>query len=128
MGLKKKLTMTSNNKSILKADSDLISIGNYKLVIPKRTTKLLYFPNKKPPSTSSILGVSISVNLFNNQIEIGNINNIPRPDYYPTYAGLNPEQRWIYLNWLQNPSESINIGYVFLYYYGLERQLLFRKI
>lgn len=49
---------------------------------------------------------------------------IPRPDYYPTYAGLSPEQKWIYVNWLTDITKPINIGYVFIYYYGLERHLL----
>jgi len=56
-----------------------------------------------------------------------------RPDsveplgYYPSYAALRPEQRWVYLNWLRNVTEEVNIGYVFIYYYGLERQLLTGK-
>ena len=45
-------------------------------------------------------------------------------DYYPSYAGLSPEQRWLYLKWLEDVSRPIDIGYVFIYYYGLERHLL----
>ena len=44
--------------------------------------------------------------------------------YYPNYIDLLPEQRYTYLNWLRNVDEPIDIGYVFLYYYGLERHLL----
>lgn len=51
-------------------------------------------------------------------------SSVETPPYYPTYAGLSAEQRWIYLNWLKDITEKINIGYVFLYYYGLERNLL----
>ena len=51
-------------------------------------------------------------------------SNVDPPHYYPTYSGLSPEQKWIYLNWLDDISEQIDIGYVFLYYYGLERHLL----
>jgi len=47
--------------------------------------------------------------------------------YYPSYAGLSPEQRWIYLNWLQDVTKEVDIGYVFIYYYGLERHLLTGK-
>lgn len=55
------------------------------------------------------------------------VNNIDveRPDYYPSYESLSPEQRWKYLNWLKNVDEKIDIGYVFLFYYGLERHLFF---
>ncbi len=54
-----------------------------------------------------------------------NIDEIERPSYYPAYASISPEQRWIYLNWLKNIDSDINIGYVFIFYYGLERHLFF---
>ena len=50
---------------------------------------------------------------------------VERPPYYPEYSQLSPEQRWIYLNWLKNIDSEINIGYVFIFYYGLERHLFF---
>jgi hypothetical protein len=50
---------------------------------------------------------------------------ISRPPYYPKYKDLTPEQRWIYLKLLSNPyNTDIDIGYVFILYYGLERHLL----
>lgn len=51
-------------------------------------------------------------------------DSVPRPSYYPAYSELTPEQRWIYLRWLEDISQPVNIGYVFIYYYGLERQML----
>jgi len=53
--------------------------------------------------------------------------DIPKLPYFPSYAGLMPEQRWIYLNWLTNIDSDVDTGYVFLFYYGLERHLLFGK-
>jgi hypothetical protein len=51
---------------------------------------------------------------------------ISRPPYYPTYSGLTPEQRYIYAKLLTNPyNTEIDIGYVFILYYGLERHLLY---
>ena len=44
--------------------------------------------------------------------------------YFPHYIDILPGQRFIYLNWLRSVDNSIDTGYVFLYYYGLERQLL----
>jgi hypothetical protein len=45
--------------------------------------------------------------------------------YWPSYDQLNPNQRKTYLNWLENGGkDAISIGYVFIYYYGLERWLL----
>lgn len=50
---------------------------------------------------------------------------IERPPYFPTYLQLTSEQKWIYLNLLTNPyNTEIDIGYVFILYYGLERHLL----
>ena len=51
---------------------------------------------------------------------------ISRPPYSPCYRHLSPEQKGIYLELLQNPyNGDIDIGYVFILYYGLERQLLY---
>lgn len=52
-------------------------------------------------------------------------DKIERPPYFPSYERLSPEQRWIYLNWLRNIDAEVNIGYVFIFYYGLERHLFF---
>lgn len=47
-------------------------------------------------------------------------------DYWPSYEGIQPEARRAYLQWLaggrSNP--NANIGYVFLFFYGLERRAL----
>ncbi len=57
-------------------------------------------------------------------IRPANIEGVDRPNYYPCYAQLFPEQRWIYLNWLQDISKPIPKGYVYIYFYGLERRVL----
>lgn len=53
--------------------------------------------------------------------KVNNPQDIQRPSYFPTYAGLTKEQRGVYWNLLENPySGEFNIGYVFILYYGLE--------
>jgi hypothetical protein len=54
---------------------------------------------------------------------------VPRLPYYPAYAELLPEQRWIYLDWLARgrSDPAAEIGLVFLYFYGLERRLVGEK-
>jgi tellurite resistance protein len=55
-----------------------------------------------------------------------------RPDkggsmgYWPTYAGLSPETRAGYLEWLASGRRDpdIAIGFVFLFFYGIERRVL----
>lgn len=53
------------------------------------------------------------------------ISMVERPPYYPNYSVLTPEQKWVYFNLLTNPyDKTIDTGYVFILYYGLERHLL----
>lgn len=47
--------------------------------------------------------------------------------YYPSYEKLSPEERRTYLEWLRDVTQSVDIGYVFIFYYGLERHLVFGK-
>ncbi len=51
--------------------------------------------------------------------------HLQEPFYYPSYTELSSEQRWEYLNFLKDITQKTNLSYVFLYYYGLERHLLF---
>lgn len=46
--------------------------------------------------------------------------------YYPTYRDINPDDRRAYLNWLASDraDPSTGIGFVFIYFYGLERRLV----
>jgi len=37
---------------------------------------------------------------------------------------MTPQQRFKYLNWLRDITQRIDIGYVFVFYYGLERQII----
>lgn len=51
--------------------------------------------------------------------------SVDRPPYYPSYKELTGEQKWLYWKFLSNPFVPENdIGYVFIFYYGLERHLL----
>lgn len=45
--------------------------------------------------------------------------------YWPSYSGMEPTARYQYLDWLASGARSpIDIGYVFVFFYGLERRLL----
>lgn len=48
-------------------------------------------------------------------------------DYWPSYASAGPRDRRSYLNWLASGRRDpgADISYVFLFFYGLERRLLF---
>ncbi len=67
--------------------------------------------------------------LINPKLEIDRLHpdsNGTTLSYWPSYPSLQPQARAAYLNWLAEGKNdpNIQIGYVFLYYYGLERRLL----
>ena len=95
-----------------------------------------YIQKQENESTFDLGGIRISISFMNQEepsliytqqrvIQPREISSVERPPYSPTYSGLNPEQKWIYLKLLSNPYDtSIDIGFVFILYYGLERHLL----
>ena len=52
---------------------------------------------------------------------------VRRLNYWPSYSGASPDARAAYLNWLDSGRKdpSADLGYVFLYFYGLERRALY---
>lgn len=52
--------------------------------------------------------------------------SVPALDYWPSYSTISPAARSHYLRWLSGgrAEPSVPIGYVFLYFYGLERRLI----
>jgi hypothetical protein len=108
---------------------------------------LLFFSDKEPKHISKIFSLSISISYYDGEIKFETNDNddpstiflrlpiqepndktkVEPPGYYPSYAALKPDQKWIYLDWLRDVTQTIDIGYVFIYYYGLERHLLIGK-
>lgn len=109
--------------------------------IPKEIINLLWFIDgplkntnntdamKKTCNINNIISFTVNYNnaepsLISEKYPIGAIlNSAPKLDYFPTYAGLTPNQRATYLNWLKDIKQPIDIGYVFIFFYGLERYL-----
>lgn len=54
---------------------------------------------------------------------VGKVEDLP---YWPTYRDASPGQRSCYLDWLVGGrcDPGIELGYVFIYFYGLERRIL----
>jgi hypothetical protein len=131
--------MSANNSpfDIIKASAVAPFIGEIE------NKDLLYISYEKEiPSIIRGFQIIISLN-ENGHVQFDSTNNqIPDPStiyvhlpikenynavrlpYWPNYIDISPEQRFTYLNWLRNVDNPIDAGYVFLYYYGLERQLL----
>jgi hypothetical protein len=95
-----------------------------------------YEQSKEDENSFEIDGLRITIT-FQNQEEPSliytkkkinkpkDLKSVERPPYYPNYSELTPEQKWVYLMLLSNPyNDAIDIGFVFILYYGLERHLL----
>lgn len=100
--------------------------GTRKNFIPKSHNFSKTIKNKKIEfSFSSSLNIEPSAISITYPITINPcIKNSESIGYFPSYSTMSPEQRTIYLSYLKdiyNP--SYDIGYVFTFYYGLERHL-----
>lgn len=115
--------------------------------VPPEVSDLIWFgdgiyKNYTPPAKEEqyALGVVITYSSLDygepSAIYMNLPVNAPAPDtmvesppYFPTYRELSPEQRWKYWQFLSNPFSSQNdVGYAFLFYYGLERHLFSGKL
>jgi tellurite resistance protein len=63
------------------------------------------------------------------QVRVGQSSSYTDPGYWPSYYRLSPDQRAGYLDWLAggriNP--QVPMGYVFIYFYGLEWRALIEQ-
>lgn len=70
----------------------------------------------------------VEPSLIDESLEIGEEADFiaSRLAYYPTYEGASPAARAAYLNWLASGRrhQRAAIGYVYLFFYGLERRAL----
>lgn len=59
-------------------------------------------------------------------LRVGDASRAPPLPYWPSYSGADPEQRGKYLDWMAGgrADAAISIGYVFIFFYGLERRVL----
>lgn len=121
--------MAKDNLSIHPDLIDLIWVGDgkYKNYTNKPTSNETYNFNGFSINVSSFGQDEPSLLFINLPIKKPrNINSVERPPYYPFYTELSIEQRWMYWNFLSDPYNPQNdIGYVFIFYYGLERHLLY---
>jgi len=106
--------------------------------IPPYRKDLLFITDDEPPRSTAFMTLTITADgeLTQSTKDPSTIykalpvspkipNEIPKLGYFPSYAGMTPDQRAVYLNWLRDVTSPIDIGYVFVYYYGLERHLVY---
>ncbi|MBR7829300.1 TerB N-terminal domain-containing protein [Actinospica sp. MGRD01-02] len=97
-----------------------VVIGGYTIV-----GGLLYVGSSLPVARP---GVGSDPALINPDLPIGRRPDISGQElsYWPGYGSISPDQRTAYLAWLSTgrSNPEVPIGYVFLYFYGLERRIL----
>lgn len=146
------LIRDNEDKMLYQTESRGIDKINYPQIIrhiPERTQRLMWITDKNPEEfevwpdmpfyksgvnieyggirVSFIVGQTNEPSLIYTRWPIsrpGTDENVEPLGYYPSYSELNPKQRWVYLDWLCDIAKPADIGYVFLYYYGLERHLV----
>lgn len=90
-----------------------------KKTIIETNPKIMTFPEQE----MSVILTELPINFKTTLSPLDNLQcSLPA-----RYQSLNPDERYVYLNWLKNIKESVNISYVFLFYYGLERHLVLGK-
>lgn len=72
-------------------------------------------------------GWSVEPALIDPALNVSSGDQVGALPYWPKYAEITPAQRGLYLDWLAGGAEDphVGIGYVFLYFYGLERRFFF---
>jgi len=94
--------------------------------IPADVRELLWIEDERQPGYSdnepSLLIKSDEIDL-----SVAPLDMMENIQYYPSYHALTPKQRFIYLNWLTDVRSPVPTGYVFVFYYGLERFLFTDK-
>jgi len=79
---------------------------------------LIYTLTFSGASEPSVIFTNLPIQKVNDKL-------VERPSYYPNYRDLTNEQKGVYWSLLADPyNSSIDVGYVFILYYGLERHLL----
>jgi hypothetical protein len=127
------------------SEGHALSIQSYPALvkIPLYRKELLYLSNKEPRGHGFGLQISFSISddgsvAMDNEepddpstiysiLPVGEPKPnelVPKLSYFPSYSGMLPEQRALYLRWLCDISQEIDVGYVFVFYYGLERHLI----
>lgn len=114
---------------VLKPETGVETFSELPFTIPSDVLSLLWIKNgplcnctsaqeKEPSAIDLTLPLDLSPSAEDLTADIG---------YYPSYGRLTPKQRTVYLRWLSDISQSVPVGYVFIFYYGLERFLFTEK-
>ena len=94
-------------------NGSVIEIQGYKIANP-----LIYVTNSRKESPAC--------HIIPKKLKVSNAENYDHIGYWPSYSKLNASQRGNFLRWLSEGKNNteVDIGYVFIYFYGLEYRVL----
>lgn len=98
----------------------------FKNIDPQIKDFVFFSDNTPPKMPDKYEGVIEPSTIFLDQplIRPNEYTGVSKTDYYPCYYELTTEQKYKYYEFLCEPFTGLHdIGYVFLFYYGLERHL-----
>jgi uncharacterized tellurite resistance protein B-like protein len=114
--------VTPPNKSGLRwvPANESITIADYPI-----SSGMIYVSSGETVEEASAINIKLPIGK-------SGLTNSASLNYYPQYTWLSPDQRTAYLQWLVNDRKDVEpekreLGYVFLFFYGLERRLLIDK-
>ncbi|PIO83570.1 hypothetical protein BSQ39_08335 [Loigolactobacillus backii] len=110
--------------SLPNQQKDIVTVQELFANIPSEIISLMWFYDGPHKNISVEENEPSAISL---QLPISFEKPTPLP-YWPNYREMTSDQRGTYLNWLQDISNPIDIGYVFAFFYGLERQILVSNI
>ena len=92
---------------------NVIKIQGYEISNP-----LIYITNSGQESPAC--------HIIPKKLKVSNTENYDHIGYWPSYSKLNASQKGVFLKWLSEGKNNteIDIGYVFIYFYGLEYRVL----
>ena len=74
----------------------------------------------------AVSGFGIEPAVIDPKLAVRRVGPAPRMPYWPSYSTISPEARGEYLDWLADgrTDPNVQLGCVFLFFYGLERRAL----
>jgi hypothetical protein len=125
-GQQRETKRSNKTQGVFKSPGEAVAVGAHVI-----TGGLFYFGGWLPKikSQPDYYGAQIEASLVDDSLPLG--DEYPGYEdeslgYWPQYNGISPGCRGTYIAWLAGPRNSPDtpLGYVLIYFYGLERRML----
>ncbi|MFD1472127.1 TerB N-terminal domain-containing protein [Companilactobacillus mishanensis] len=102
-----------------------VRIDAHHYIIPKEVYDLLWFGDGRHKNTQEFVkeGMVAEPSIIFGKSSVIREDPTTKVEFYPSYDSLTPEQKYHYVKWLGKIDKSDDVGYAFLFLYGLERHI-----